>query len=609
MRKKLRLTLLLAVLLLTIGVFWASYFRYTDVYLSFFQSEAAEPCYHPPCHSNTPIPHPTASNTPVPSHTPLAAFACTPPSQSAAINQDASFSITNGSGGPYKWTATGGTPASGTTTSFKTKYTTAGTKTVTVTEPFHSASCTVTVTGPVTPPPTPQISVDKSGSPTTLPSGGGAVTYRYLVTNPGTLALSAITVSDDKCSSVRFIDGDTNNNQKLEAGETWLYSCSMTITATTTNTGTATGRSGTATVQATDRETVTVSTPTVFRDINISKSALPSSLSAGGGTVTYRYVVTNPGTVPLSNISTSDNTCSPVSYISGDTNQNSQLDLNEAWTYQCVRNVSTTTTNTAIAQGAHQGVTVSKNAQATVTIQSTTPVYSISIEKLGEDVSKNSGLQNRVDASPNDILRFTLRIRSDANARLTNIIIRDLLPNELVYEPGTAKVNGSTYPDGITGNGISIGALDPNDRIDVTFHARVRGPEAFQNGTTALANGGYVRADNVSERESKIPVYISKNVLVPIGPIKTGVDGATVTLIASLFLTFGYHVVRRGLASVPSLVPSSRTMTVVVVIMLLLAGSIGVSSLLENSQISYIEIRASGLHKTDSYYSLIEKAR
>jgi len=45
--------------------------------------------------------------------------------------------------------------------------------------------------------------------------------------------------------------------------------------------------------------------------IHVEKTASDTSLGVGGGSVTYTYVVTNTGNVPLTDVSVSDDKCSP----------------------------------------------------------------------------------------------------------------------------------------------------------------------------------------------------------------------------------------------------------------------------------------------------------
>jgi type VI secretion system secreted protein VgrG len=85
------------------------------------------------------------------------------------------------------------------------------------------------------------ISITKTASPTSLPAGGGTVTYTYTVTNPGTVEFSNVTVTDNMVSPVTYVSGDTNGDEILQPGETWIYTATVNLTATTTNVATVTG--------------------------------------------------------------------------------------------------------------------------------------------------------------------------------------------------------------------------------------------------------------------------------------------------------------------------------------------------------------------------------
>jgi len=100
------------------------------------------------------------------------------------------------------------------------------------------ANATVIVGIPVVPP---LIHVTKVPNPLVLSAGGGTVTYTNKVTNPGTVALSNVRLTDDKCGPVKYISGDANGNSKLDTTETWTYTCQTNHTKTTANTVTASG--------------------------------------------------------------------------------------------------------------------------------------------------------------------------------------------------------------------------------------------------------------------------------------------------------------------------------------------------------------------------------
>ena len=102
--------------------------------------------------------------------------------------------------------------------------------------------------------------------------------------------------------------------------------------------------------------------------IDIVKVPSPLALPLGPGPVTYTYTITNPIQNPLSDIWVRDNKCSPVQYISGDTNTDSKLQITETWVYRCTKTVSQTETNTATVHGSSNNVEMYKSANATVVV-------------------------------------------------------------------------------------------------------------------------------------------------------------------------------------------------------------------------------------------------
>ena len=120
------------------------------------------------------------------------------------------------------------------------------------------ASATVIVGVPVVPP---LIHVTKIPSPLALRAGGGTVTYTKTVTNPGTVALSNIRVTDDKCGTIKYISGDINGDAKLDTTETWVYTCKTNLTKTTTNTAFAEGEANSLIARDFAIATVVVAVP------------------------------------------------------------------------------------------------------------------------------------------------------------------------------------------------------------------------------------------------------------------------------------------------------------------------------------------------------------
>lgn len=224
----------------------------------------------------------------------------------------------------------------------------------------------------------PLISVEKVPAPLALPSGPGSVTYDYTVTNVGTVAMSNIVVADDTCAAVGFVSGDANGDANLDTSETWLYSCTMTLSQTTTNTVTATGEANGFTATDTANATVVVGVALSPPLIHLVKVPKPLVLPAGGGSVTYTYTVTNPGTEPLSDVSVIDDKCTGlpgrVTGHPGDLNKNDLLESNETWTFTCKTKLTASTTNTGTAEGHANGLTALDFSLASVVVTARTSI-------------------------------------------------------------------------------------------------------------------------------------------------------------------------------------------------------------------------------------------
>lgn len=102
--------------------------------------------------------------------------------------------------------------------------------------------------------------------------------------------------------------------------------------------------------------------------IDIVKVPTPLALPDGSGLVTYDYTVRNIGTVPISDVTVVDDSCTPTTFIAGDTNADTNLDVTETWTYSCETTLSATHTNIVVATGWANGISAVDTAEATVVV-------------------------------------------------------------------------------------------------------------------------------------------------------------------------------------------------------------------------------------------------
>jgi hypothetical protein len=103
-------------------------------------------------------------------------------------------------------------------------------------------------------------------------------------------------------------------------------------------------------VHVQDDDDAVVTVTDVLPQIGVTKTPSATTIHKNGS-VTYTYVVTNPGVEPIT-VTMSDDKCSPVTGpTAGDTNSNAKLDTTESWTFTCTTTLATTTTNIVTATG------------------------------------------------------------------------------------------------------------------------------------------------------------------------------------------------------------------------------------------------------------------
>lgn len=203
---------------------------------------------------------------------------------------------------------------------------------------------------------TPRIQIDKTAKETVsgdeIADGGSVtagtqVTYMYAVTNTGNDILSltrATAVTDDKCQTVAYVSGDTGNDEKLDLGETWQYTCTKVLdppgtVTSVTNRADVTAQwsnpqnrqQNDAAVTDTDRMTIDINRAANLRIVKVTN---PGDIDQNFG-----FSVTGPGVAPADqafNLNTStDPATAPASrelLLDGPVGGGSQYTITEAGT-------------------------------------------------------------------------------------------------------------------------------------------------------------------------------------------------------------------------------------------------------------------------------------
>ena len=272
---------------------------------------------------------------------------------------------------------------------------------------------------------------DADSAPGPHVQSGSTVTFTYVVTNTGTVPLAGVVVTDDKLGTIAGpSSGDTNNNGLLDLTETWIY--------TTTATALAGQQTNVGSVTAQDANTPGVPPVTDTNPANYFGDAPgthivkfvngqdangpPGPVVPPGSTVTFTYVVTNTGNVPLANVVVSDDKLGAVTSFTGDTNGNGLLDLTETWTY-------TKTATAVVGQQTNVGTVTSQDANIPTATTDTDPgnYYaaspSIHIVKFvnGQDADSAPGPHVQSGST----VTFTYVVTNTGDVPLANVVVTD----------------------------------------------------------------------------------------------------------------------------------------------------------------------------------------
>jgi hypothetical protein len=182
---------------------------------------------------------------------------------------------------------------------------------------------------------------------------GETVVWTYVVTNTGTDDLTDIRVTDDKIGGISQIVNKGDGDNVLSPGEWWRFQATgIAIDGNYQNSGTVFGTS-------TDGKSVTDVDLSHYKGvvgaIHVEKRINGIDADSGtgpeleiGDKATFTYIVTNTGTTPLKLVELVDNAGTEgnlnddffATYVSGDTDGDNMLDVNEAWEFMSMKTVT-----------------------------------------------------------------------------------------------------------------------------------------------------------------------------------------------------------------------------------------------------------------------------
>ncbi len=182
---------------------------------------------------------------------------------------------------------------------------------------------------------------------------GDVINYTINVANAGNMTLTGIDVTDPSVDDLVYVSGDTDSDDMLDLGETWVYTASHTVTQEDIDNGPYDNTSSVTTDQGDDdadaNDSDTASVPIVQSpSIVLDKTATVPGGTADtvGEVIDYAITVTNDGNMTLSGVSVTDPSVSDLEAVesggfnAGDLDQDDLLDVGEIWQYAASHTVT-----------------------------------------------------------------------------------------------------------------------------------------------------------------------------------------------------------------------------------------------------------------------------
>ena len=136
-----------------------------------------------------------------------------------------------------------------------------------------------------------------------------------------------------------------------------------------------------------------------------------------------------------------------------------------------------------------------------------------------------NNFKDTITAKAGDIVDYRIEYKNTGEVRHDNVMVRDKLPANVSYVPGTTKLfnaqnpNGKVLTDGVTVNGVNIGSHNPNANSFVAFKAKVADADKIPCGTSKLTNTARVVTD-YGVKEDVADVTVEKKCVEQPGKIE-----------------------------------------------------------------------------------------
>ena len=324
---------------------------------------------------------------------------------------------------------------------------------------------------------------------------GDTIAYTFVVTNTGTVTLSTIAVTDPKVGAVSCPATTLAPGASVTCTATYTLTQADVDAGTVDNTATA---SGTAPAGTTDPPPATDGTTTPLAGtaaLTLDKTAATpvdantSGALDAGDTIAYTFVITNTGTVTLTNIAVTDPKVGTVSCPVTTLAPGESVTCTATYTLTQADVDAGTVDNTATASGtAPAGTTDPPPA----TDGTTTPLLGTAALTLDKTAATpvDANTSGALDAG--DTIAYTFVVTNTGTVTLTNIAVTDPKVGTVscpvtTLAPGASVTCTATYT--LTQADVDAGTVDNTATATGTAPPGTTDPPPATDGTTTPVRG------------------------------------------------------------------------------------------------------------------------
>ncbi len=153
-----------------------------------------------------------------------------------------------------------------------------------------------------------------------------------------------------------------------------------------------------------------------------------------------------------------------------------------------------------------------------------TPTPMLSIQKTVRDVTTNqTTFAKSITANPGDQVEFKISV-SSSSATANNVVLTDVLPAELGFVDGSAKLDGTAVTP--HNSGVALGNLAAGQTRTIIFRADIGGT-SLNIGQTTITNTAKATSDNAASVQDSATIVVNKAATNPVISIQKLVRDVT----------------------------------------------------------------------------------